>query len=311
MKKAIITGAGGFIGGALAESLLKKNITVYGVDIRKGYMAKLEKYQNFKSIVADLSTASLSQHFNDDIDVLFALSWGGRLGGSDLYDTALQARNIASVGKICEDSVVFCKHFIFVSSSYEYMKKVNSDIPVNIYGIAKRTASDICASVCLRNNIKFNKAVLTNTFGVGDKSDKAVNTIIRGMLNNTQLKFVEGTKPNDWVYIDDTVNGLLKIAEHGKLFESYYIGHRNITTLKEKIIAMNSVISPHRTLKFGELHEDTYIDYSQIDLEKLYKDTGFECTADFKESILKTAEWLKNDGIVEDKQMENNPNGGG
>lgn len=35
------------------------------------------------------------------------------------------------------------------------------------------------------------------------------------------------------------------------------------------------------------------IDYSMIDLEALYRDTGFECKSDFEESILKMVKWIK------------------
>ena len=30
-----------------------------------------------------------------------------------------------------------------------------------------------------------------------------------------------------------------------------------------------------------------------IDLEALYRDTGFECKSDFEESILKMVKWIK------------------
>lgn len=45
----------------------------------------------------------------------------------------------------------------------------------------------------------------------------------------------------------------------------------------------------------GLLRQDSPsgVDYRNIDIEALYNDTGFECKADFKDSILKTAAWLK------------------
>ena len=46
-------------------------------------------------------------------------------------------------------------------------------------------------------------------------------------------------------------------------------------------------------LEFGYYPDDGYIDYSEIDLNALYQDTGFECKADFDDSIRKTAAWLK------------------
>ena len=35
------------------------------------------------------------------------------------------------------------------------------------------------------------------------------------------------------------------------------------------------------------------MDYSYTDLEALYRDTGFECTADFAQTIREQAEYLK------------------
>ena len=56
---------------------------------------------------------------------------------------------------------------------------------------------------------------------------------------------------------------------------------------------MKTILCPNRQLTFGEISEDTYVDYTKFDLNALYNDTGFECKSDFKESILKTAEWLR------------------
>ena len=293
MKTAVVTGAGGFIGGALTKKLLDKNIIVYGVDISEKIYNAFNEYENFIPLKTDFSKEKLSDKIHENIDVLFYLSWGGKLGGSDLYDYTLQLENVRTAIKTCEDSAKFCKHFIFAASSYECMVKEQIAIPINIYGIAKKTAADMCASVAYRNNMGFNKAILTNTFGVGDRSDKAVNTIIKAMMFNRPLKLVDGTHKNDWVYIDDTVNGLISIADNGIHFKNYYIGHSEISTFKEKINIMKTILCPKRKLIFGDINEDTYVDYSEFDLNSLHNDTGFECKSDFKESILKTAEWLK------------------
>ena len=293
MKTAVVTGAGGFIGGALTKKLLENGIKVYGVDISEKIYNVFNEYKNFSPLKINLSTEKLSDKLHENIDVLFYLSWGGKLGGIDLFDYVLQLENVRTSVKTCEDSARFCKLFIFAASSYECMVKEHIAIPINIYGIAKKTAADMCASVAYRNNMDFNKAILTNTFGVGDRSDKAVNTIIKAMMYNRQLKLVDGKHKNDWVYIDDTVNGLISIADKGIHFKNYYIGHSDISTFKEKINCMKALLCPDRQLTFGEINEDTYVDYSCFDLNALYNDTGFECKSDFKGSILKTANWLK------------------
>lgn len=293
MKSVIVTGAGGFIGSSLCNELLTKGYKVFGVDIDGSGLTKFESNSNFVPVCADLSKEKLSSIINEPIDCLFYLCWGGTLGGKDLYDEDLQIDNVRTAVNACKDSVLYCKHFIFGSSSYEHMKTIGSDEDISIYGIAKGTASKMCSSIALRNNMKFNKAILTNTYGVGDKSRKAVNTIINMMLNKQPLKLVEGNNLNDWVYIDDTVEGLISIYEKGLDYKEYYIGHRNISTFKDKIVIMRDVLCPEMSLEFGTMKDETYVDYSNYDLDSLYNDTGFECKTDFKESILLTADWVK------------------
>ena len=293
MKTAIVTGAGGFIGGALTKELLQREYKVYGIDINPIYSFK--GCPSFVPICADLRKDNLAELIGETVDYIFNLALIGSMKSPDLYNTELQIENIAAAVRSFEQLLPVCGKYVFISSTYEFQRdKGNKGLPLCIYGIAKRAAADMCASLAYRNGVEFVKVILTNTFGVGDRSGKAVNTIVRTMLDNRRLRLVEGTNKNDWVYIDDTVNGLIAAAEKGSSFKEYYVGHREITTFKEKIIAMRDLLCPSMELHFGSMPENTYTDYSAIDLDALYRDTGFECQADFRESILKTAEWVKN-----------------
>ena len=307
MKTAIVTGAGGFIGGALTKELLRSGYKVYGVDIKP--IEYLEAKPGFIPICADLLRDDLTELIPEKVDYVFNLALLGTMKGHDLYDTDLQIRNIAAAVRFFKQIAPICGRFIFISSSYEYLRDANQqDLPLCIYGVAKRAAADMCASMAYREHVGFIKVILTNTFGPGDRLDKAVNTIMRSMLDQKPLSLVEGKRKNDWVYIDDTVNGLITAAEKGVDFRDYYIGHSDITTFREKIIAMRDVLCPSLGLPFGTMQENTYIDYSDIDLEALHRDTGFECQADFEESIRKTAAWLQ--GYTDKTSMKSHAGGG-
>ena len=163
----------------------------------------------------------------------------------------------------------------------------------NIYGLAKQAAGDLLKAIAIKYNIHFNKVLFTNVFGIGDYSTRSTNTFIKQLLSGEDLRLIDGEHKHDWIYIDDAVQGMLAILKKGNNGMSYYVGNRKLNSFREIITEVRDILSPKAGLYFGCYDDNGYIDYSQIDLEALYRDTGFECKSDFKESIMKTAEWLK------------------
>ena len=299
MRKVIITGAGGFIGRNLSLALLKKGTDVYGIDISENGFEELKKYSNFFPIVASQENLdSLDVLKGKNIEMFIHLGWGGSLLSTDLNNLSLQLLNIemsmSYLKKIVELGI---KKVIFGSTSYQYMVDNDTDILCNYYGIAKKTTEDLFIKYCYEHNVECNIAILTNTFGWGDYSQKAVNSILIKMINNESLSLVEGNYENDWVYIEDTIEGLISIAERGKNLSRYYIGHENITTFKSKILEMAKITNYTKKLSFGEYLENCHVDYSLLNANKLFEDTGFRCHVDFKKSIELTIFWLKKRGI--------------
>lgn len=144
----------------------------------------------------------------------------------------------------------------------------------------------------------FLHVLISNTYGPYDYNFKAVCQFIKKMVNNEPLKLINETDLAEWVYIDDTVNGLIAAGEKGKNLEKYYIGHRKILTFKDYIVSLKKVLNSKSKLDFGAYQEKMGYNYNKLDLEKLYNDTGFECQADFKKSILKTKKWLEEIGYI-------------
>lgn len=297
MKKVVITGAGGFIGKALTLALLAKQIEVFAI------VRTPSKLTDIKSPLLHLIQLEFSEYSkldffldNLEIDVFYHLAWNGKLNGKDISDWSMQMENVKIAVLAMEAAIKSnVKKFVFCGSSYSYMYRKENDgqeIYCNVYGIAKKNAADLCRAMALQNNIQYNTAVLTNTFGVGDYSDKAVNTFIRKFVNNEPIHLVQAERLNDWVYIDDTVKGLIDIGVQGKNLKDYYIGHKHIATFGENLLAMRDVLAPERVLAFGEIYDRTEINYRLLNADALFQDTGFKCVSDFKESILKTAEWI-------------------
>ncbi len=293
MKNAILTGANGFIGNALAEKMLDRGYKVYGLGI--GGNGDAAHAENYVSINADYREFhDLDKALPANADAFFHLASVGQLKGSDLNNVDIQIENVVCACEAAKLALKLrCKKYVLISSSYQYMYGIGTKDYACAYGRAKAAAEEFCGLLLRNSGIEYNIAVLTNTFGPGDRSEKAVNTFLKALLANRELNLVRGERPNDWVYIDDTVNGILSVLDKGIAGKKYYIGHKDISNFKDKLLEMKEILHSGSRLKFGTYPEDTFVDYTNLNADELYRDTGFRCACGFRESILKTAEWVK------------------
>ena len=295
MKKVIITGAGGFIGGALTELLLSKGITVYGVDVSERSLERHKGKENFISVIADFTKYSeLHKLIQDDIDVFYHFAWQGY--GKDTQNFGVQIENVIGTERACESAVkIKCKKFVFACSSYEYQKNEidGKNGYCSIYGAAKTASKAFARATAHRARTEFCGVIFTNVFGVGDRSNRSSNSIIKQLLQGDNLRSTKGEALYDWSYIDDVVGGLYAVGEKGVDGKEYYVGSNRLRPFKDIISEVRDVLAPNAEIEFGAFDDNAYVDYTGIDIYELYRDTGFYPNCDFRESILKTAEWLK------------------
>lgn len=309
MKTAIVTGASGFIGKALANKLAKDGKEVFAVTKRPGGVFE-DDAPNARQIVCDFDHYStLHDVLPKNADVFVHFAWAG-VSGADSKDPAIQANDIcAAVAAMQQAIALNVKAFVFAGTSYQFrMEPVVKDgkkifVRKNIYGVAKEAAANMMRAISFGKDVRFNTVLFTNVFGVGDGSNRSANSIIGQLLEGKDLNLISGEHLHDWTYVDDAVDGILAVAERGVDGKTYYVGNRKLKPFKEIITAVANAVRPEAKLNFGAYVDDGYIDYSSIDLDALYRDTGFECKTEFAESIRKTAEWLKK--IDEDKNLTN------
>lgn len=301
IKNVIITGAGGFIGNAVTRLLLSKNIKVYAIDINVDNLKDIIENPNLVFIKAGFEDyIGLQQLVKESIDVWFHFAFMGGFEGASLKDYNLQLMNT----KYACDAVNIAtelkvKKFIFASTvnEIEALGYLNAGFTspryTCIYSAAKIATEIIGKTIAYNNNMEFVTGLISMPYGEKNYAKTLPNIIINQINNLIKPKLIEGNNKYDLVYIDDVANAFYYIAIKGLNLKSYYIGHRNLKTFKELITEIRDILNSNVGLSFGEYKDSIELDYSMIDLDGLYNDTGFECETDFRESILKTAEWLK------------------
>ena len=132
MKKAVITGASGFIGKALTKKLLEEDIEVYAIVRSKNKVKEFLNNPFFHVIESDLENyKNIDQNLIEQgTDAFFHLSWEGTFG-EKFRDYRLQMNNsIFSADAINLALKIKSKKFIMASTvnifeTLGYFEKIN------------------------------------------------------------------------------------------------------------------------------------------------------------------------------------------
>jgi UDP-glucuronate 4-epimerase len=325
--KILVTGSAGFIGAALTNSLLESGYTVVGIDNHNDYYdpslkeARLSSFVNhpeYEHLRIDISDRySLNKVFqkhNFKIVVNLAAQAGVRYSidnpGAYVDSNIVGFANILEAAKNSE-----VEHVIYASSSSVYgsNSKVpfstsdNVDHPVSFYAATKKANELMAHSYSHLFKIRTTGLRFFTVYGPWDRPDMALQTFSRSILNGDNIKiFNHGNHMRDFTFIDDIVEGLVKVIE-GKLIDFkdserkktsssywkvYNIGNSNPVNLIDYISELEAAFGIEANKEFlpmqaGDM-KDTFADVTD-----LVKDFGYKPETSIQEGISRFVEWYK------------------
>ena len=300
MKKAIVTGANGFIGKTLVKALLERNYEIVALDIRFDDVLLNNSFVTCVNVLNKAVAELKGEIPKNEYDCFFHLAWAGT-SGQARADYEMQLNNV----KIACDYIQLCKaleckRVIYASSinemeTYEYLQ--SDDIEPSggyIYGTGKLAAHLMGETVAKMNGVEFIPVIITNIYGVGEKSARMVYTSINKLIHKERCSFTAGYQTYDFIYITDAINSIIEVSEKGKAFNRYYIGSGEPKPLREFLIEMKDIVDPEAEIGLGDIpFKGIDISYSQFDLKKVEKDTGYRNKISFAEGIKMTADYIR------------------
>lgn len=299
MKKAIVTGANGFVGSALIRELVLRNIRVVALDM-EGHADHLPDSDlvEFYPFMLDHANEAADILSGVGADVFYHFAWAG-VSGEQRADTKLQLSNAQwTVDCMRLAKQLGCSRFVNAGSimELETIKAVfsagNKPGPGYIYGGGKLAAHTVCKSVAADIGIELVWAMITNAYGVGERSPRLVNTTIQKCIRGEVPQFTAGTQNYDFVYIDDVARAFYLIGENGKSFHEYLIGSSHAKPLREFLLEMKDVVAPDLDFVFGDIpFTGISLTLEDFDCSQTERDTGFKAEISFAEGCRRTRDW--------------------
>ncbi len=235
MIRILVTGAAGFIGFHLSQSLLNRGDIVVGLDnlndyydvsLKKDRLTQLEDNPGFSFYKLDLADRQgIDQLFNEqkfDVVVNLAAQAGVRYSLQNPH--AYVDSNLVGFVNIlegCRHSEV--KHLVFASSSSVYGKNTkipfsvgdNVDHPISLYAASKRANELMAHTYSHLYGLPTTGLRFFTVYGPWGRPDMAYFKFTKAILAGQPIDvFNYGKMSRDFTYIDDIVEGIIRTINH-------------------------------------------------------------------------------------------------
>jgi len=247
MPRVVITGAAGFIGSHLSETLLDKGYSVVAIDnLSTGATANIAHLANrdFQFIKHDVTN-----YINVDGPVDYVLHWASPASPLDYLELPIQTMKVGSLGTHNALGLALAKNAGFVLASTSevygdplehpqketYWGNVNPIGPRGVYDEAKRFAEALTLAYHRSHGVNTKIVRIFNTYGprMRLRDGRAVPAFMSQALRNEDVTvFGDGTQTRSLCYVSDLVDGILRLME-SDTNEPVNIGNPHELTIEE------------------------------------------------------------------------------
>ncbi len=308
--KYLVTGAAGFIGNFVAEKLCLQGHEVIGLDNLNDYydpqlkldrLSRIEYLDRFTFVKMDLANREgiASLFFAEKFDRVIHLAAQAGVRYSIENPMAYIDSNLVGFTTIlegCRHNKV--EHLVYASSSSVYgaNKKVpfsesdNVDHPVSLYAATKKSNELMAHTYSHLYDLPTTGLRFFTVYGPWGRPDMAPFLFTDAISNNREIKvFNNGKMQRDFTYIDDIVEGIIRIQnvipkksvaddecqQGSPLYNIYNIGNNKPVELETFINCIENALDKKAVKKYLPMQDGdvvrTFADTAQLESLVGYK----------------------------------------
>jgi UDP-glucuronate 4-epimerase len=331
MTKLLVTGAAGFIGFHTSKRLLARGDTVVGLDNVNDYysvqlkldrLKQLEAQPKFRFVKLDLADGEAIARLCDEerFDVVINLAAQAGVRYSLTNPGVYVSSNLAGFTNIlegCRHSGV--KHLVYASSSSVYGANTqmpfsvhqNVDHPVSLYAATKKANELMAHTYSHLFRLPTTGLRFFTVYGPWGRPDMALFLFTKAILAGKPIDvFNHGRMRRDFTYIDDIVEGVIRVADRipeadpawsgsqpdpgtsSAPYRVYNIGNNRPVELLEMISLVEKCLGRTAEKNFLPLQPGD-VPETYADVDDLVRDTGFRPSTPLAEGISRFIEWYR------------------
>ncbi len=330
-RSVLVTGAAGFIGYHLSRRLLANGCRVTGIDnlndyydvrLKEDRLSQLQEEAAFTFVRADIADLpALEATFEQgpfDVVVNLAAQAGVRYSLTNPH-AYVQANIVGFVNLLecCRHRQV--KHLVFASSSSVYGANTNMpfsvhhnvDHPVSLYAASKKSNELMAHTYSHLYGLHCTGLRFFTVYGPWGRPDMALFLFTRAILENRPIQvFNHGRMRRDFTYIDDIVEGVVRVMGHlpepnpdwsGDApdpgtsyapYRVYNIGNNQPVELTDFIAAIEKALGRTARKELLDLQPGD-VPATYADIDDLVRDVGFKPATPIETGIGRFIDWYR------------------
>jgi len=245
----VVTGAAGFIGSQLAESLAADGHDVVGIDCFTDYYDVAEKERNAGAL--DVRRLDLAEEPLDlgGVDGVFHLA--GQPGVRSFGEAfpLYVRRNVLATQRVFETCAAAGVRVVFASSSSVYGDAERyptpedvEPLPLSPYGITKLACEQLAYAYGRSFGLEAVGLRYFTVYGPRQRPDMFFRRVCERLLDGGEFEiYGTGAQSRSFTYVGDAIDATRAAMERGQSGETYNVGGGDEATMLEAIALLEEV----------------------------------------------------------------------
>ena len=329
--KVLITGSAGFIGSALAIKLLERGDEVVGIDNHNNYydpslkearLSRHKDHENYTHLKIDIENKEEVDKVFMDFEFQGVVNLAAQAGVRYSIENPLAYihTNLVGFGNIlegCRHNKI--EHLVYASSSSVYGSNTkmpfsihdNVDHPLSLYAASKKANELMAHTYSHLYELPTTGLRFFTVYGPWGRPDMALFKFTKAIIEGKKIQvFNYGKHRRDFTYIDDIVEGLIRVLDKpaspnetwsgdqpdpgssAAPWRVYNIGNNSPVELMDYISAIENALGVEvekelLPLQLGDV-PDTF-----ANVEDLVRDFDYKPSMNINEGVEKFVDWYK------------------
>ncbi len=317
-RTLLVTGAAGFIGSHLTESLLEGGNRVLGVDPLTDYYDPAIKRDNLRAAleheafefreqnVLDLDPSELL----DGVDAVFHLAAqaGVRASWGEEFDEYVN-QNIRATQYLLESLKNHEENppVVLASSSSVYgipdslpMHEGMRAAPFSPYGVTKQAAENLGLLYGRNFGLRVVALRYFTVYGPRQRPDMALTRFFTWLLEDQPVTvFGDGEQTRDFTFVGDVVRATRRVLEREAFGNVFNVGRDDPISVLELLDLIEEVIG-RRVARERRSDRKGDVPDTHADIDAIREETGWSPRVDLREGLRRQWEWIRESPRVRD-----------